>query len=224
MHFAIIQVRRVHHEDATIPARVDQAPHHVPVQGASNLLLEARNVGIGGAAGDKGEQPARTNPVGLRVAVHRGNLVDRLVIAEEGERSDQCAGADAGHRIEGRAGHRPWRNPTPSLENAGAERAPIATPGNDQKVDDWRCRRAPRQVRIILGLYSRDVSRHQLFAQRSDPLIPCLPRADHFGLRPGQARQFVGGAADQHHGERDNEGREPTEVPRTSLSHTGKHG
>jgi hypothetical protein len=91
-------------------------------EGAIDVLAKhlAQGLGVGhGVAGQAGQIAAQLEDIlGGDVGVERLQLA---VVggAQEGERRDQGAGADAGHQLE----HRPIAGGRPAIQHAGAERA-----------------------------------------------------------------------------------------------------
>ena len=71
------------------------------------------------------------------MAVELDDALDRIVIAEEGERRDHGAGTHAGDDVELRA-RQIAADAAPAFQHAGAERAPVAAAGDDQEIDGRR--------------------------------------------------------------------------------------
>ena len=150
---AVVDVRRVHRQHAARRRRASAIRR--TMSGVSAVRSSRSSPGTSAneaLLGQEVQHAARLHPVLLGVAVQLHDAVDRRLVAEERERRDERAGADAGHDVELRLGQRVvGGHAAPALEEPGAERAPVPAAGDDQDVDDRRVRPLPRRVGVLLG-------------------------------------------------------------------------
>ena len=159
---AEVDVGGVDQQQASARLLRGDALEHAAVERGAQLALEAGEEIERRVVRQEEQQPARGRDVERRVAVQLHDALDRLVVAEEGERRDQRAGAHAGDRVELRPRHLARYAP-PALQHAGAERAPVAAAGDDQQVEG-RARRACFRLRAREHL--RDQALRALAARR----------------------------------------------------------
>src|SRR6185437_3499827 len=132
--FGRVDVGGVDGKDAAAISLFGDAADGLGIESGFDVAFEAGNVGIGCSAPQEREDVPWLDPVLLGIAIEVEDFIDGSVIAEEGERRDERAGADAGDDIELRARHVTSVDGTPAFQKPGAERAPVATTGNDEHV------------------------------------------------------------------------------------------
>ena len=120
-HVAVVDVGRIHDEEAAILPVRDQPLDHLQVNLLAHFPLEPWHFGERDVVRQEVEHAALLDPVRFRVAVELHDRLEGVRRPEKRERRDQGAGTHAGHDVElGRAigpggtCPQPCRNPAPN--------------------------------------------------------------------------------------------------------------